>query len=118
MNIRECIHPRIPQLAILGYANGPSVLYTTEMRTKWLSSFLAGKFKLPTIAEMEEDRVLWQRCIQNKVGDGYRQSCVSLFLTTYYNDQICKNMGCHPRRKKWLLAEFFAPYGPDDYKCL
>ncbi|GAB4828427.1 hypothetical protein Ancab_035425 [Ancistrocladus abbreviatus] len=115
---RECIHPKIPQLAILGYSDSASVLFTTEMRSKWLSSFLAGNFKLPTRREMEKEAVKWQKCMQRYAQDGYKRTCASVLLQIYCNDRICKDMGCNPRRKKWLLAELFAPYTPADYKNL
>ncbi|CAK7346036.1 unnamed protein product [Dovyalis caffra] len=115
---RECIHAQIPQLAILGYADSPAILYTTEMRSKWLAHFLAGKFKLPTIKEMEADVKAWEKCMKYYAKESYKRSCISVLLQIYCNDQLCKDMGFNPRRKKWLLPELFAPYCPDDYKYL
>ncbi|KAL3734383.1 hypothetical protein ACJRO7_023698 [Eucalyptus globulus] len=115
---RECIHPRIPQLAILGYAESPSTLYTTEMRSKWLMQFLAGQFELPTIREMEDEARKWETCTRRHVQDKYRRYRVSVMLQIYCNDQLCRDMRCNPRRKNSLLAELFASYGPSDYKNL
>ncbi|MBA0829324.1 hypothetical protein Goarm_013936 [Gossypium armourianum] len=115
---RECIHPQIPQLAILGYADSPAILYSTEMRSKWLARFLAGNFRLPTISKMEEDVLEWEKCKRRDEKESYRRSCVSTLLQIYCNDQLCKDMGCNSRRKNWFLAELFAAYGPKDYKDL
>ncbi|MFQ6647593.1 hypothetical protein Gotur_021356 [Gossypium turneri] len=115
---RECIHPQIPQLAILGYADSPATLYSTEMRSKWLAHFLAGNFRLPTISKMEEDVMEWEKCKRRDEKESYRRSCVSTLLQIYCNDQLCKDMGCNSRRKNWFLAELFAAYGPKDYKDL
>ncbi|XP_059281866.1 probable flavin-containing monooxygenase 1 [Lycium ferocissimum] len=113
---RECIHPHIPQLAILGYSEGRAMLYTTEIQSKWLAHFLAGKFKLPTIMEMEEDVLRWEKCMQHYASTYYKRSCASLLLLIYFNDLLCRDMNLNPRRKKTLLSELFAPYKPSDYQ--
>uniref|UniRef100_A0A7N2KT60 Flavin-containing monooxygenase n=1 Tax=Quercus lobata TaxID=97700 RepID=A0A7N2KT60_QUELO len=115
---RECIHPRIPNLAILGYADSPAILFTTEMRSKWLAHFLAGKFKLPSIREMEDDVIKREKFMRCYARQSYKRYCVNVLLQIYCNDQLCKDMGCNPRRKNWFLAKLFAPYGPSDYKNL
>lgn len=115
---RECIHPRIPQLAILGYMDGTSVLHLTEMRSKWLAHFLTGCFKLPSIKEMEADVMEWERCARRYAKESYKPHRVSVLLQIYCNDLLCKDMGYNPWRKRSLLAELFAPYGPADYRDL
>ncbi|XP_044510831.1 probable flavin-containing monooxygenase 1 [Mangifera indica] len=115
---RDCIHPRIPQLAILGYSESPAFIYTTEMRSKWLAHFLAGKFELPSITEMGHDVLQWEKCMRRNAGEGYKRHCVSTMLQIHCNDQLCKDMGKNPWRKNSFFAELFAPYGPSDYKNL
>ncbi|XP_050208622.1 probable flavin-containing monooxygenase 1 [Mercurialis annua] len=115
---RECIHPRIPQLAILGYADSPATLYTTEMRSKWVGHFLAGKFKLPSISEMEADVKRLENSAKYYAKESYRRSCISVLLQIYCNDQLCKDMGYNPRRKRCFLADLFSPYCPNDYKYI
>ncbi|KAM6541132.1 hypothetical protein CsatB_005579 [Cannabis sativa] len=111
---RECIHPKIPQLAVIGYSEGLSNLFTSEMRCRWLSELLDRTFKLPNIKEMEEDVGKWDEYMKRYSGQYYRRSCVAA-IQIWYNDQLCKDMGWNPKRKKGIFAELFEPYGPMDY---
>ncbi|CAN0923379.1 Probable flavin-containing monooxygenase 1 [Linum grandiflorum] len=111
---RSCIAPRIPQLAVMGFSESSSNLFTTEMKCRWLAEFLDGKFKLPEIKEMEEDALRWDQHLKEYSGDNYRRSCIDA-VHIWYCDQLCKDMGWNPRRKTGLWAELFEPYGPLDY---
>uniref|UniRef100_A0A7N0TNF3 Flavin-containing monooxygenase n=1 Tax=Kalanchoe fedtschenkoi TaxID=63787 RepID=A0A7N0TNF3_KALFE len=112
---RECIHPRIPQLAILGYSATPATLYTCEMNARWLSHFLAGRFKLPAIKEMQADMMEWKKSTYTFAKEDYKRACVTALLQIHNNDQLCKDMGVNPKRKSWFMPELFAPYTPADY---
>ncbi|KAM5562726.1 putative flavin-containing monooxygenase 1 [Rosa sericea] len=111
---RHCINGRIPQLAVIGFSESISNLYTSEMRCKWVTELLGGTFKVPSIKEMEKDVKKWDEYAKRYAGEYYRRSCISA-LHVWYNDQLCKDIGWNPKRKKGLIAELFEPYGPMDY---
>ncbi|KAL8267429.1 hypothetical protein R6Q59_004773 [Mikania micrantha] len=111
---RECIHPRIPQLAVIGFSESLSDIYTSEMRAKWVAALLEGAFKLPSIYEMQKDVARWDEYMKQSTGEYYYRSSIG-GLEIWYNDQLCRDMGINPLRKNGLLANLFEPYGPMDY---
>lgn len=114
---RQIIHPRIPKLAMIGYAEGISNIVSNEMRCQWLAHFLDGNIELPSIKEMEKDVKLWEDNMKQYSRKFYWRSCI-VTCGIWYNDQLCRDMKCNPRRKKGLFAELFEPYGPTDYNGL
>ncbi|KAK8961289.1 putative flavin-containing monooxygenase 1 [Platanthera guangdongensis] len=117
---RECIHPHIPQMAIIGYSEGTSDLFTSELRARWLACFLDDGFVLPSRRSMEKDMMEWDRHYKKYGGSSskfYRRSSI-ISIQTWYHDQLCRDMGCNPRRKKGFLKDLFVPYSPADYAGL
>ncbi|KAL5856236.1 hypothetical protein ACOSQ4_006038 [Xanthoceras sorbifolium] len=120
---REIIHPRIPQLAVIGFSESYSNLFTSEMRVRWLAELLDVTFKLPSIKEMENDIMEWDQYMKRYSGRfyrilghvlQYRRSCIGA-LHIWYNDQLCKDMGWNLKRKNGFFTKLFEPYGPLDY---
>ncbi|XP_031487300.1 probable flavin-containing monooxygenase 1 [Nymphaea colorata] len=114
---RECIHPWIPRMAVIGHTEAVSNLFMSEMEVRWLVCLLTGGFRLPNTKEMEEDMRKWYQYKENHGGCKYNKSSISA-IQIWYNDKLCEDMGCNPRRKKNWFLEFFSPYGPADYSNL
>lgn len=77
-----------------------------------------GGFRLPSVAAMQKDVLEWEKWMRRYAGGRYlRRSCIGV-LHIWYNDQLCLDMGCDPRRKKSFLEELFGVYGPGDYADL
>ncbi|PHT29050.1 hypothetical protein CQW23_31355 [Capsicum baccatum] len=111
---RHIIHPRIPNLAIIGYSGSITNLHTSEMRCQWLAHFLDQTFKLPSIKEMEKEIQKWEDYMKTYAGKEYKRACIAA-LHIWYNDQLCKDIGCNNRRKKSFYDEWFQPYLQSDY---
>ncbi|OIW00927.1 hypothetical protein TanjilG_10005 [Lupinus angustifolius] len=111
---RDCIHPHIPQLAVIGYSESFTNLFTSEMKSRWVAELLDGTFQLPNIKEMVKDVKEWDEYMKKYSRQNYRKSCIAV-LHIWYNDQLCKDMGWNPKRKNGFFAELFEPYGPLDY---
>ncbi|KAH7854910.1 hypothetical protein Vadar_018981 [Vaccinium darrowii] len=111
---RQIIHPRIPQLAIIGFSESLSNLHAFEIQCRWLAHFLYGSFELHGIREMEKEIVQWENYTK-RCGGKFRWRSCCIAIPIWYNDQMCRDMGCEPKRKKGFFAEWFEPYGPLDY---
>lgn len=111
---RGLIHPQIPHMAILGYPESLSNLHSSELRTQWLAHFLSGKFVLPSIKEMEVDTENYFKHIK-RITPFYWKSCLATFQI-WDNDNLCRDMGWNPMRKKNWFCELFSPYSNLDYR--
>ncbi|KAK6125819.1 hypothetical protein DH2020_040438 [Rehmannia glutinosa] len=111
---RTCVHPRIPQLAFIGFSESFANLFTSDMTCQWLAELLDGTLKLPSIKEMEKDVSQWDKYMKQSSGEYYSRYCLDA-AQIWYNDQLCKDMGWKTQRKKGFLRELFEPYRPMDY---
>lgn len=108
------IHPRIPQLAIMGFHENLSNLHSSEMGARWLAHLLSQKITLPSIDKMENVTQKWIDYMKNST-PFYQKSCIGA-VSIWHSDQVCQDLGWNPKRKRNFLEEFLAPYSNMDYK--
>lgn len=102
-------------MAVIGYSESLSNLLTFEMRCKWLLMFLDGGIELPGIGEMEKEMEMWERYMKRCARNGkINRACIS-GVHIWCNDQLCKDMGFNPKRKKGFFKDLFQPYTLADY---
>ncbi|KAK6942214.1 Flavin monooxygenase-like [Dillenia turbinata] len=94
-----------------------SNIYTSEVTCQWLAHFLDGNIQLPDIRDMEREVAMWKEYMKQYAGSNYKRSCIGA-VHVWYNDQLCKDIGCNHKRKKGFIKEWFEPYGPRDYARL
>nr|XP_043630834.1 probable flavin-containing monooxygenase 1 [Erigeron canadensis] len=111
---RSTINPFIPNMAFMGYVESVSNLQTSEIRCKWLSRLIGGKFKLPSMEKMLE-QITTEMEIMKKTTRFYKRTCISTFSINH-SDEICQEMGWNSWRKKSWLSEAFSPYTSQDYQ--
>jgi dimethylaniline monooxygenase (N-oxide forming) len=101
-------------MAFVGYVDSVSNLYTSEIRSMWLSGLLDNKFKLPS-AEKMLSKTIKDIEIMKSSTRFYKRNCITTFGINH-NDEICEDLGWHTWRKKNLIKEAFTPYTAGDYK--
>jgi len=104
-----CIHPKIPQLAVIEYSESIAKMYTSDIRAKWLACFLDGGFS----GDAE-----WCPVHEDIYSGRYFRRSSILILHTWYNDQLCRDMRCNLRRKKGFFSKLFDAYSPGGYANL
>ena len=116
---RQMLHPGAPGLVFIGYASTFLSVATYSLQAHWLAQLIAGKVQLPSDqAQLEEIESLksWRRAwMPYSTARGTRV----LLHQLYYHDELLKDFGENPLRKRGPFApllELFAPYQPSDFK--
>jgi len=103
-------------MAFIGRAATFSNSLTSHIASAWLAELLKGKFQLPKRKDMLaniDEMKQWKRSFMPDISS--RSTVVKLHMV-HYLDELLKDMGINPWRKKNKLAEWFADYRPSDYR--
>lgn len=74
-------------MAVIGYSESLTNIYSIEMMAKWVARFLDGAFRLPSVARMEQSAAEWGRYMRRRSNGG--SSCLGA-INIWYNDQLCR----------------------------
>ncbi|KAF7055489.1 hypothetical protein CFC21_063009 [Triticum aestivum] len=111
---RGTIHPLIPNMAFVGFVESVSNLHTSELRCRWMSGLLEGRFELPSVKAMM-GHVAGEADAMRRTTRFYRRHCISTY-SIHDSDGMCSDLGSATLRKANWIAELFAPYNNKDYK--
>lgn len=103
-----------------------------QTQALWITAYLDGRLPLPVAssrageeeATATEDDVLWETTLHSQFGKwrfpiGYGPVVPEfVFEALPYTDLLLKDLGLESHRKNGKLAEWFEPYGPEDYRGL
>jgi len=113
---RHIIHPDLPNMAFIGRAATFSNSLTSHLASVWLVNLLKGKFQLPAREEMlAEIQAIkdWKRSFMPALSS--RATVIKLHMT-HFHDELLRDFGANPYRKKNVFAEWLTDYRPADYR--
>jgi dimethylaniline monooxygenase (N-oxide forming) len=116
---RQMVSPDVPGLVFIGSASTIENIATYSIQARWLAGLIEGTHTLPAGIDMwrdVEDLKAWKR---RWMPFSRARGSRLLLHMLHYHDQLLRDMGEDPRRKRGILAPFkevFAPYQPADYR--
>lgn len=118
---RHMLHPDLPNLFFIGRASTFLSILTYSLQARWLAELISGRFHLPArdamLAEIERLRQ-WKR---GWMPFSAKRSARLLLHMLHYHDELLRDFGANPLRKRGLLAplkELLVPYQPSDYRAI
>lgn len=117
--------------AVVGSLLSFGTAIVSNAQALWVTAYFAGKLSpsdplipRPSTDIVSMDDIEWQTVLENRFGR-WRYPCGFgarypdfVFDVVPYVDLLLRDLGVRRWRKKSRLAEFFKPYGPEDYQGL
>ncbi|MGE3771914.1 MAG: flavin-containing monooxygenase [Gammaproteobacteria bacterium] len=116
---RQMLPADVDGLAFIGYASTIASVLTYNLQAYWLAHVLDGALRLPPREDMRADIAAQKRWKRKCMPFSRGRAARLLLHMQHYHDDLMKDMGLSPLRKRGLFAPFkeaFAPYQPSDYR--
>ncbi|GAB1540988.1 NAD(P)/FAD-dependent oxidoreductase [Scytonema sp. NUACC21] len=114
---RHLIHPRIPNLAFVGFNHGFLHVPAVEISTLWLSAYLEGELELPSVEKMEQDIEEVRQWKNAYIHFEPARGCGVNVRCQKYIDILLQDLEVSSYRKMPnIFAEIFERYNCSDYK--
>ena len=116
---RHMLHPDLPNLAFVGRATAVSYILTHALQARWLAELIEGRVRLPERSAMLREIEAIKTWKRSWMPFSPARSTRLFMHAQHYHDELMKDIGVDPLRKRGLFAplkELLAPYEPADYQ--
>ncbi|MEM7172699.1 MAG: hypothetical protein AAF530_21220 [Pseudomonadota bacterium] len=115
---RHILHPKAPNLAFVGRASSFMSATTFALQARWLAKVAAGSVCLPPAEDMSAEIDALKRWKRSWMPPGPARSAPLLLHIAHYHDELIRDMGGEPPRKRGVLAplkELLVQYQASDF---
>jgi len=116
---RHMMHPDLPNLFFVGRASTFLSIVTFSVQARWIAEVLCGRIALPDRAAMLAEIDALRRWKRSWMPFSSARSARVLLHMANYHDELLRDFGACPYRKRGLFAplkELLAPYQSSDYR--
>jgi dimethylaniline monooxygenase (N-oxide forming) len=118
---RHMLHPDLPNLVFVGRASTFLSVVTYSVQARWLSEAIAGRVALPGRQAMLDEIEALKRWKRSWMPMSPARSARILLHMANYHDELLRDFGADPYRKRGIFAPFkevMAPYQSRDYRAI
>ncbi|MFQ6030659.1 MAG: flavin-containing monooxygenase [Dehalococcoidia bacterium] len=118
---RQMVHPDVDNLVFIGSTSTFMNILTFSLQARWLGELVKGNHQLPARAEMHQDIADLKTWKREWMPFSKARGARILLHMHHYHDQLLRDFGASPLRKKGIFAPFkeaLAPYQPSDYRLV
>jgi len=117
---RYILPEKVKNLAFIGHVGAISNITTYGVQAEWLARYLTGNLvsggtSETTAQHMKDEIETRKHWARSWMPDTTNRGMLLLIHSTYYHDQLLRDMGLNPHRKGNPISEYLMPYEPADY---